>query len=342
MSWEIARAAVDRLFSGHHRQPQITFFGGEPLLEANLLKRVVRYGSSHRPPNTHPSFRVTTNGTLLDRDLARFLFHHRVHTVISFDGYPVAQDQRAPGTAEVVGNVLAWIADDFPGFLRNHVEARITLTSANLAQLANSVEDLVDRGVRAVSISPVFTHDPGWTPGLEEDLDRQFSRLHELNAAAARAGESPPVICLRADDADQRGAARDHWMCGAVNGSRAVVDVDGIAYGCSAYVRSLMAPPKGLMVEASEHMRIGSITEPRFGEILDEQNHALRTVRTFGFKKRKWSSMRRCADCDARSGCIVCPASVGYAHSNFDHDLVPNIQCSFNFVAFRWRHRVDA
>jgi uncharacterized protein len=339
MPWEIACRAIELLFHAGDPNPLVTFFGGEPLLEKSLLRRAVDQAIAQAPSGVRPRFRVTTNGTLLDPSLMKFLADHRVHTVISFDGSPAAQERRSPGTSGAIGGALEWAAASVPEFFRRQIEVRITLTSVNLPFLAASVEGLIGRGVRTISIAPVFTHDSGWTPDSEGELDRQTERIQEMCAASTSSGHPVPVTCLRRPTVDRSGVRREQWMCGAVNGERAVVNVDGVAFGCSAFVDSLMRPANGPLAEAANAMRIGDITDPDFMDLFEVQTHELQAVRAFGFKGRKASSFRRCADCEAFEECIVCPASIGYAQGAAESDCIPDIQCAFNYVTHRWRNK---
>jgi uncharacterized protein len=87
MSWQIAKDAVDFLWdhSVDTSRVDIGFYGGEPLLEFPLIKKVVDY-SERRFFGKDLTFTMTTNGTLLTTEIIHFLRDHNVSLFISLDG----------------------------------------------------------------------------------------------------------------------------------------------------------------------------------------------------------------------------------------------------------------
>jgi len=67
------------------RQPNITFYGGEPLLNFKLIKECIEYiGTTYASPNINYNF--TTNGSLLDKEKAEWLVKHNCHILVSICG----------------------------------------------------------------------------------------------------------------------------------------------------------------------------------------------------------------------------------------------------------------
>ena len=87
MSFETAKRAVDFLWehSVDADRPNIGVYGGEPLLEFDLLKRIVDYADERFEGKAH-TFSVTTNGSLLTDEIADYLAAHNILTMISLDG----------------------------------------------------------------------------------------------------------------------------------------------------------------------------------------------------------------------------------------------------------------
>lgn len=86
MSEETALKAVD-FFAGHSgsvQEPVIGFYGGEPLLEVGLIKKVIEYG--RRRMGERLSFSLTTNGSLLDDEMISFLVRENISLLVSVDG----------------------------------------------------------------------------------------------------------------------------------------------------------------------------------------------------------------------------------------------------------------
>lgn len=99
MSKDTARQAVDFLMkaSGDLANCRITFFGGEPLLNFDLVKYVVQYAKKEAlryKKKIH--FGMTTNGVLLDDDKIDFLIKENIEVTFSFDGPKKVQDKNRP------------------------------------------------------------------------------------------------------------------------------------------------------------------------------------------------------------------------------------------------------
>ncbi len=89
MSLKTALAAVDFFAAhcGNQEQPAIAFYGGEPLLEFSLIKKVVEYAEK-KLYGKKLTFAITTNASLLTPEIARFFSKHNFATTISLDGTP--------------------------------------------------------------------------------------------------------------------------------------------------------------------------------------------------------------------------------------------------------------
>lgn len=94
MSFETAKKAID-YFISHARDSShfaISFYGGEPLLEFELIKRCVAYADS-RSEGRKVSYNFTTNGTLLTEEKIKFLVEHNFSILVSLDGPQEVHDR---------------------------------------------------------------------------------------------------------------------------------------------------------------------------------------------------------------------------------------------------------
>lgn len=93
MSFEVARKSIDFLVnelqnSNKKQKGNVTFFGGEPLLNWELLQEIVRYAKdSSKGVGCRITFSLTTNGTLLDEDKVAYIRANRIATDISIDSH---------------------------------------------------------------------------------------------------------------------------------------------------------------------------------------------------------------------------------------------------------------
>lgn len=120
MSWETARKALDDYFDNCRKaeRPTVSFYGGEPLLNLDLIKQVVQYA---RSLDDKVWFNMTTNGTLLKGSAADFIAKQRIKLVISLDGPMHLHDRYRkdchgrPSWQTIIDNVSRFI-DKYPCF----------------------------------------------------------------------------------------------------------------------------------------------------------------------------------------------------------------------------------
>ncbi len=89
MSFEVGKKAIDYLIanSGNRRNLEIDFFGGEPLMNFDVVKELVAYGRKVEKENgKNIRFTITTNGVLLDDDKIDYINEHMHNVVLSLDG----------------------------------------------------------------------------------------------------------------------------------------------------------------------------------------------------------------------------------------------------------------
>jgi uncharacterized protein len=94
MSAETAFRSLDFLHDCSDPGMSVNFFGGEPLLEFSLMKELVEYATKKYPDWF--VFSITTNGTLLTREVADFLIEHNIGSIVSLDGHQAAHDLLRP------------------------------------------------------------------------------------------------------------------------------------------------------------------------------------------------------------------------------------------------------
>lgn len=91
MDWGTLRAALDWLLSFRREGYSIGFYGGEPLMEVELLRQAVAWMRDHT--QSPVSFHCTTNGSLLSEENCRFLIENDFRLNISIDGPPEVNDR---------------------------------------------------------------------------------------------------------------------------------------------------------------------------------------------------------------------------------------------------------
>lgn len=95
MSFEVGKKAIDFLIenSGNQRNLEVDFFGGEPLMNWDVCKKLVEYARSREEESgKHFRFTLTTNGVLVDDDIIEFSNREMNNVVMSLDGRPEIHD----------------------------------------------------------------------------------------------------------------------------------------------------------------------------------------------------------------------------------------------------------
>jgi len=161
MSFEVGKKALDFLItnSGNRRNLEVDFFGGEPLMNWNVVKELVAYGrEKEQEYNKKFRFTLTTNGVLLNDEIMDFLNQEMSNVVLSLDGRPEINDQMRPfrngkGSYDLIVPKFQKLAKS-----RNQMNyyVRGTFTRNNL-DFSKDVLHFADLGFEQMSIEPVVS-----------------------------------------------------------------------------------------------------------------------------------------------------------------------------------------
>lgn len=173
MSLETATKSIDLLFaeSAGQREVSVTFFGGETLLNFDVIRGAVEHAEARaRETKKRVSFALTTNATLLDDEIVAFLAAHRFGVNVSIDGARADQDrhrvfQSGKGSYDVIVPRLQKLLAAMPRAKDGGrpVGARVTLTKG-LADVVETFRHLTqDLGFESVGFAPVTSaEDREW------------------------------------------------------------------------------------------------------------------------------------------------------------------------------------
>lgn len=340
MHWTTLRAALDLLVRSGSPAPELTFLGGEPMLELPLMRRAAAYLEECLPPGVRPVYAMTTNGSLLDGEALCFLASHRVKTHISFDGVEPAQRLRGAGSFAALDALLDRLCTDFPGYLRDDVTFTVTLSSANLPFLAETVRYFLDRGAPSFTVWPLLTPDPGWDDACVEELDRQLAEARAACRQHVRRTGTLPFEVFRRDGRRRSRRRRHVPLCRIADGHAGFVDVGGELIACGLFAPALVVPATGLARRAADACRVGRVGDEDLPERLVACRERLDGLRLFGDKESKRSPYRACGDCGLLGECRICPWSIAAQPGNEDPDRVPPLPCAFTLLAAKHRGRI--
>lgn len=176
MSYETGKKALDFLIenSGHRRNLEVDFFGGEPLLNFDVVKKLTLYGEElNEKYNKNIRFTITTNGTHLTDEIIDFINDHMSNVVLSLDGRKEINDKMRPnrGGKGSFDKVVPKFQDLIEKRGDKEYYVRGTFTNENL-DFSKDAMTFRELGFDKISLEPVVT-DPKEPYALrEEHIDK--------------------------------------------------------------------------------------------------------------------------------------------------------------------------
>lgn len=294
MSEEVALKAVDFLIenSGNRKILEMDFFGGEPLLNFDVVKRTVEYANEKASAlGKKFLFTMTTNGVLLRGEIADWLNENMENVVLSLDGRQEIHDDvrktvNGKGSFEV-------IIQNFKDFVAKRGDKsyyiRGTFTNKNL-DFAKDVLFMADSGFKEISLEPVVLekgHELAITEEMLPEIKEEYKRLAREYIKRRKEGKGFHFFHFTIDLEGGPCLAKRVNACGAGNEYFSVTPVGDI-YPCHQFADK----PEFYM---------GNVFEGKINEEIRAK-----------FKNSSLFTREGCEDCFARYHC-----SGGCAANNY-------------------------
>ena len=195
MSFEVGKAALDFLVahSGTRHNLEVDFFGGEPLMNFDVVKKLVAYARSiEKAAGKNFRFTLTTNGMLINDDVIDFANREMSNVVLSLDGRKEVHDRFRVDYA----GKGSWerIVPKFQKLVRErgnkNYYMRGTFTHAN-PDFLKDIQQMLDLGFTELSMEPVVCAADDPSALTQEDLPivlEQYEKLAELMIQRRREG----------------------------------------------------------------------------------------------------------------------------------------------------------
>lgn len=285
MSFEVGKKALDFLIanSGARKNLEVDFFGGEPLMNWQVVKDLVAYGrEQEKIHNKNFRFTLTTNGVLLDDEVMEFCNREMGNVVLSIDGRKEVHDFMRPFRKGAGSYDL--IVPKFQKFAESRHQdkyyVRGTFTHYNL-DFAADVLHLADLGFKQISVEPVVAPPTEDYAIREEDLPIIFEQYDILAREMIRRQK------------EGRGFNFFHFMVDLTGGPCVYKRLSG----CGSGTEYLAVTPWGDFYPC--HQFVGN-EEFLLGNVEDG---IVRTDLTCEFKKCNVYSKKECSTCFARFYC---------------------------------------
>lgn len=310
MPWEVAKKAIDYILDheGDFREESVVwdFIGGEPFIEIDLIDKICDYIKVEMYRRGHHwfdsyRFSFSTNGiNYADDKVQRFIAKNLTHLSIgiTIDGTEMKHDlnrvykQTGRGSyRDVVRNIPLWLSQ-FPG-----AGTKVTISSADIPYIKESVLHLYSLGIHEVNINCVF--EDVWAEGDDLKFEEQLTQLAD---AIIDGGYYRDYVCSFFSEMIGKPLDRvndnNNW-CGA--GRMLAVDAAGLFYPCTRFAKYSLRDKPALI--------IGNVTDG-----IDSDR-----LRPFLTLDRCMQSPAECIDCEVASGCAWCQGE------NYDAASTPTI-----------------
>lgn len=331
MQWATAKKAIDYILNNEHdsqfsnESVVFDFIGGEPFLEIDLIDKICDYiktelfSRNHHWFNSY-RFSFTTNGINYDSEkVQNFIAKNREHLSIgiTIDGTQQKHDlnriwkgegEEKGSYNDVVRNIPLWL-EQFP-----NAATKVTISSADIPYIKESVLHLYSLGIHEVNINCVF--EDVWNEGDDIKFEEQLmqladeiidNELYKENACSFFTEQmGKPMDCQRDNG---------NW-CGA--GKMLAIDAAGNFYPCTRFAQYSLRDKKAWI--------IGNIHDG-----IDKNK-----LRPFLTLDRCTQSTQECIDCEVASGCAWCQGE------NYDAAETPTVYQRATAICKMHKARVRA
>lgn len=301
MTYEVGKQALDFLIanSANRKNLEVDFFGGEPLMNFEVVKDLVKYGrEQEKIHNKKFRFTLTTNGVLLDDDIIEFANKEMSNVVLSIDGRKEVHDYMRPshngkGSYDLILPKFKKLAASRN---QDNYYVRGTFTKNNL-DFSEDVKHLAELGFKQISIEPVVSPPEDPYSIKEKDLPfifDQYDKLANYMIAKREAGEDFNFF---------------HFMIDLSGGPCVAKRLSG----CGSGTEYLAVNPWGDLYPC--HQFVGQ-KEFLMGNVFDGIN---RTDIVEKFKEISVYSKEKCKECFAKFYCSGgCAANSYNSHGNIN------------------------
>lgn len=297
MSWEVAKQAIDYILDNEQDFPEQSviwdFIGGEPFLEIELIDKICDYLKTEMYRRNHHwfnsyRFSFSTNGINYHTEEVQDFIkknHSHLSIGITIDGTEKKHDlNRVYKTSgkgsykDVVKNIPLWI-EQFP-----NAGTKVTISSADIPYICESVLHLYSLGIKEVYINCVF--EDVWKEGDDLLFEKQLIAL--ANAIIDK-GLYNDYVCSffseRLGKPLDKKLMNQNW-CGA--GRMLAIDAQGNFYPCTRFAQYSLRSKQAIVI----------------GNVKDGINKD--RLRPFLCLDRCTQSKQECIDCEVAEGCAWC------------------------------------
>lgn len=301
MSADTGKKAIDFVIknSGSRKHIEIDLFGGEPLMAMEVIKEIVRYARDQEKIfNKVIRFTMTTNGTLLNDEIIKYIDQNMGNIVLSIDGRKEVNDKvrvRADGTGsyDAILPKIRKMVENRDKTKQYYV--RGTFTRENL-DFFQDIKHLADLGFKEISVEPVVLPEESSLSLRKEDLPvifEQYDKLYDEMLQREKDGNNFKFYHFNIDLQGGPCVYKRISGCGAGHEYVAITP-DGDIYPCHQFV-------------GNEDYKLGTLSEGSLNEGIADT-----------FKEAHIYNKPKCRECWAK---FYCSGGCQANNFNFNKDI---------------------
>lgn len=300
MSAEVGKKAIDFVIanSGSRRNIEIDYFGGEPLMNFDVVKQITEYAKEQgKLHDKNFRFTITTNGILLNDDVKKYVNENMSNVVLSLDGKKETNDRmrcRVDGSGSYDA-IVPKFQDLAESRHQDNYYVRGTFTAHNL-HFADDVLHMADLGFKQTSVEPVvapYEEDYALREEHIPTVFAEYERLAEEYVKRRKEGKGFNFFHFMVDLDQGPCVIKRLSGCGAGHEYIAVTP-DGDIYPCHQFV-------------GNEKFKMGSVLDNTMDKDIMHT-----------FESSNIYTKDKCADCFAKFYCSGGCSANAY---NFNQDI---------------------
>lgn len=180
ISFENIKSLIDYEISQKQHYSVIVFYGGEPLLQKDIIKSTIDYINSKKS-KTKFYYGITTNGTLLDDEFIQYMKEKKFANIsYSIDGIKSTHDLNrltvdGKGTFDIVEKNAKKLLKSLDSVIATSV-----ITKNNLKNLSQNVEYLIEFGFKYINL--LLDYSQSWQDNDLDEMRKQYGKIAEIYA----------------------------------------------------------------------------------------------------------------------------------------------------------------
>lgn len=193
MNWGVAKTLIDFWLENLNKNSlvyNVNFFGGEPFLNLDIIKKTVSYLNSKEYLHNKVHFIVTTNGSIFNEEIRDILNENNFEISISIDGLPFIHNKNRPYKNNLKSfDTVFQNIDSFKSCAKD-LSIQMTLTNKDITYMSDSVRFLWNNDIEKVYSNLVFGKNIDYSSEDIRNYDSELNKLKNMTLDNLKKGKN--------------------------------------------------------------------------------------------------------------------------------------------------------